>query len=65
MGNVTLETIHKEIADIKGELKFLKHIIEEEYQISEWAKKELSEARKVPDKDLIYHEEVKKRILGK
>ena len=65
MGNVTLETIHKEIADIKGELKFLKHIMEEEYQLSEWAKKELSEARKVHDKELIDHEEVKKRILGK
>lgn len=65
MGNVTLESIHKEIADIKGELKFLKHIMEEEYQLSDWAKKELAEARKVPDKDLIDHAEVKKKILGK
>ena len=65
MENVTLEKIHKELTDIKGDLKFLKHIMEEEYELSGWAKKELAESRKVPDSDLISHEEVKKRILGK
>ena len=30
MANVTLEEIHKDLKDIKGELKFLKHVMEEE-----------------------------------
>lgn len=65
METITLETIHKELVDIKGEIKFLKHVMGEEYKLSDWAKKELLEARKVPDSKLISHEEVKKRILGK
>ena len=65
MANVTLEEIHKDLKDIKGELKFLKHVMEEEQELSDWAKKELVEARKVPDSKLISHEEVKKHILGK
>ena len=62
---MTLEKIHKDLKDIKGELKFLKHVMEEEYELSDWAKKELVEARKVPDSKLISHEEVKKHILRK
>lgn len=65
MADVTLETIHKEIVDIKGEIQFLRHVMEEEYELSDWAKKELAEARKVPDSDLINHEELKRRIIKK
>ena len=65
METVTLERIHKELVDMKGDIKFLKHIMEEEYGLSDWAKKELLEARKVPDSKLISHEEVKKHILRK
>lgn len=65
MANVTLDTIYKEVVDIKGEIKLLKHLMEEEYDLSTWAKKELEEARKVPDSELISHEEVRKRILAK
>lgn len=50
---------------MKSDIKFLKHIMEDEYILSDWAKKELLEARKVPDSKLISHEEVKKRILRK
>ena len=65
METVSLETIHKELHDLKKDIEFLKHIMSEEFELSEWAKKELAEARKVPDSDLISHEEVKKHILGK
>ena len=65
MPNVTLETIHNELEDIKGEIKFIKHIMEEDYRLSDWAKKELVEARKVSDSKLIGHDEVKNRILKK
>jgi len=62
---VTLERIHEDLVDIKGEIKFLKHVMEEEYEFSDWAKRELAEARKIPDSELISHEEAKKRILAK
>ena len=65
MPNVTLETIHNELEDIKGEIKFIRHVMEEDYRLSDWAKKELVEARKLPDSKLIDHEEVKRRILQK
>ena len=65
MANVTLNTIYKEVIDIKGEIKFLKHLMEEEYELSAWAKKELEDARKVPDSELISHDVVKRRILAK
>lgn len=65
MGTVTLETIHKDLMDIKGEIKFLKHVMEEEYELSDWTKKELAEAREVPDSELISHGEVERLILGK
>lgn len=65
MESVTLNTIYKELTDIKGEIKFLKRIIQEDYELSDWAKEELKEARAVPNSKLVSHEEVKKRILRK
>ena len=59
METVTLETLHKELASIKGDIEFLKHVMEEEYALSDWAKKELSEARKIPYSELMEHKEVK------
>ncbi len=57
-----LETIHNELEGIKGEIKFIRHVMEEDYRLSDWAKKELVEARKIPDSKLIDHEEVKRCI---
>ena len=63
MTTATLEKIHKEIHDLKKDMDFIKHVISEEYGLSEWAKNELLKARKVADSELIDHEEIKKRIL--
>ena len=65
MGNVNLGTIHKELHDLKKDIEFIKHAVSEDYELSALARKELSEARKVPDSDLISHDDLKKRILGK
>ena len=65
MQTVTLKTIHEELVGIKGDIKFLKHVMEEEYRLSDWAKKELEDARRISDFKLIDHEEVKRRILQK
>ena len=65
MANITLQTIHKDLVDIKGDIEFLKHVTREDYELSDWAKKELAEARKTPDSELISHDTVKKQILGR
>ncbi len=63
METVTMETLHKDIKKLCGEVKLIRNIISEEYELSDWTKKELKEARAVPDSGLISHEEAKKRIL--
>lgn len=65
MAEVTLQTIHKELTHIRSDIEFLKHAIKEDYELSDWAKKELADARKVPDSKLISHEKAKKLILGR
>ncbi|MCK4553035.1 hypothetical protein KAT80_02435 [Candidatus Pacearchaeota archaeon] len=40
-------------------------LLNEEGEFTEWAKKELAEARKVPDSELLSSEEVKQMILEK
>ena len=49
METVTLETIHKDLEYIKDNIDFLKHVMEEEYELSDWAKKELKKARETPE----------------
>ena len=46
-------------------LCLIKNILLEEYELSEETIKKLEAARKVPDSELIDHDEVKKRFLGK
>ena len=36
-----------------------------EGELSDWAKKELAEARKIPDSELLSSEEVEQMIIGK
>ena len=50
---------------IRSDIEFLKNAIKEDYELSDWAKKELAESRKVPDSELISHENAKRLILGR
>ena len=65
MGTVTVETIHQEITGLHNDIQLIKNILLEEYELSEETIRKLEEARKVPDSELIDHEEVKKRFLTK
>ena len=60
--SVTLETIHKEIKEMKNDLHLMKHIMAEEYELDEEAKKKLEFARKTPRSKYIAHEDVKKLL---
>ena len=65
METVTLDVINNKIERLYSEVELIKNILSEEYELSEWAKKGLAEARKTPDSGLISHEDVKRQILGR
>jgi len=43
-----IEKIHKELEIIRKDMKFIKHILQENYELSVYAKKKLKNARKTP-----------------
>ena len=53
MESVTLEIINKNIENLYNEVKLIKSILSEEYELSEWAKKELKKARETPQEEYI------------
>ena len=56
---VTLETIHEEMQKMKQDLVFLRHVMEEEYELSAKACRELQAARKrMARGDYIPHEKI-------
>lgn len=60
---VTLETIHREIKRVQNDLYLLKHIMEEEYELSEKTQEKLNRARKTPRSQYISHEHIKQKLL--
>jgi len=60
---ITLETIHKEIQQMQNELCLLKHIMEEEYELSERTQEKLNRARKTLRSEYISHEHIKQKFL--
>ena len=59
---VTLETIHQDMQKIKSELSFLKHIMEEDYELDDEAKQRLEIARKdMKDGKYISHDKIMAR----
>ena len=61
METVTLDVVYKEIKDLKGEMTYLKHLLEEDYELSDWAKDELKKAREEMESKTISHEEIMKK----
>lgn len=60
--------LRKDVEYLKGEVDRLKFIIDDdddEGELTDWAKKELEEARKVPLSECVSHEEVKKMLAEK
>ena len=63
METVTLDVINKNVMKLRNDMAYLKHILEEEYELSDWAKKELEEARETPDSEYISQEDMEKEFL--
>ena len=62
MGTITLEQIHQDIIGLKKEMKYLKALIKEDFELSDSAKKELEEARGEPLSSYVDHKEVLKEF---
>ena len=60
-----LKKLMEDVALIKEILFFNKNIKDPEGELSDWAKRELNEAREIPEEEYISLESVKKRILSK
>jgi len=59
----TLETLHKEIDEIKGNVEKILFILEDEGELTEEARIALEEARATPDSEYISHENIKKALM--
>jgi len=63
METVTLDVIYQNIMELRDDMTYLRHMLEEEYELSDWVKKELKEARETPDSEYISQEEMEKEFL--
>ncbi len=58
----TLTQIHKDLIELKGEIRDIKMFIKEDFELSDEVTKEIEESRKRPKEDFISHEEMKKEF---
>ena len=63
--SITLEILHKELHEMKISIEKIKNILEEGYELSSVAKKELDEARKTPNSKYVSQKDVGKRFLNR
>lgn len=64
MENINQEILSK-INQIQIDIEFIRENIVEDEKLSDWAKNELTEARKIPDSECVSHEKVKEMLLEK
>lgn len=49
----TIEAIHQEIMELKKDMDFIKDILSEKFELSDYAKKSLKEARETPESEYV------------
>lgn len=59
----SIETIHEELEALRKDVTFIKHVLSEDSELSNKAKKELALARKTPLSKYISQEEMEKEFL--
>lgn len=65
MKSKEIEISTKDIIQIKHDLALIKNYLFDETELTDWAKKELEEARKIPVSECVSHEEVGKLLFNK
>ena len=59
---VTLETLNKNVLRLEKKLDHIERILDDEGELSDYAKRELKKARSRPRSEYIPHEEVKRKL---
>jgi hypothetical protein len=49
----SIETIHKDLVDLKKDVEYIKNMLNEDFELSAGAKKALEEARKTPESEYV------------
>ena len=49
----TIETIHEELHELKKDISFIKNILSEEFELSDYAEKALKQARDTPESEYV------------
>ncbi|MDP7181115.1 MAG: hypothetical protein QF486_01475 [Candidatus Woesearchaeota archaeon] len=62
MTELTLKGVHNEVEELKKEVKKMKVLVEEDFELSENAKKELAESRNEDVSTYVDEEEVTKEF---
>ena len=47
----TIETLHQDLVHLKKDMEYLKNVLSEDFELSEYAKKSLKEARETPESE--------------
>lgn len=63
MAPVSLKTIHEDLRNLQKDVRFIKHAIAEDFELSKEAKKQLEEARKTPRADYLSQHDIEKEFL--
>ena len=50
---VTIETVHQEIMELKKDMDFIKFVLSEKFELSDYSKKTLKEARETPESEYV------------
>ncbi|MBI4043829.1 MAG: hypothetical protein HY393_03410 [Candidatus Diapherotrites archaeon] len=49
----TLETVHKDLAQLKKDVSYIKAVLQEGFELSDYAKKALKEARETAESEYV------------
>ena len=63
--NITNVRIIEALGQLKRDMELIKNILLLEGELTDWARKELDEARQVPESECVSHEDVENMILRK
>ncbi len=50
---MTIERLHEDIVRLREEVKLIRHILEEDYELSEKTRRELEKARETPESEYV------------
>ena len=62
MGSLTIEKLHEDMLDLKKEVKHLRNVIEEEYELADDVVDDIEESKSRDSKQMISHEEMRKEF---